>query len=956
MFNGLALVPGGVLAQQFGKNKVQYETFDWKVLATEHLEIYFYPEESALAERAAEYGEAACRDLDSQLGHKLTKRIPLIVYKSHYHFRQNNVTPARVGESTGGFTEIFRNRVVLPYTGSEPAFRHVIHHELVHAYVFDKLYGGPVRSLFALQYSFHIPLWFMEGIAEYYSNRWDSEAEMMIRDAALRENLPPFHEIQGGYFVYKSGWSAVGYLVKRFGDDVIPRILEDLDKTRVLEESLATVTGEDLAKIGAGWLKEVKKRTWPTVSYLNEPGALGCPLEATSPEGSLDLHPSLSPSGKRIAFLSTRSGTPDLWITGSDAERPPWVLVRGSRGGKFESLHPFRSSVGWSPDEKMLVVAAQKGARDALYVFDVESRRVLAEHAPELDSIERPDWSPRNAQFVFTGMKDGQVDLWVMDADGSSLRRLTNDLFEERGPRFSPDGEEIAYASDHGSLELDLFSVHVETGAVRTLRVAPGNQWDPCWASDGKLVYHVSDEHGTRDLMVVSEHGDEAKRLSALVGGVDSPSCARESKRLAFTAYHAGRSSVFVVEDADTLSAVEAPKVLFESSPWSEETPDSSASAPAPVASLEPRTAADPGAVEGYRPRFRTEWITGAVGYGGRGASGAVQATITDILGNHRLFVGTQVYRSLRDSDFIAAYSYLPSRFDYQLSLFHMRDFFFSSRTSLGQPIGEEGDRAFFSERQWGFLVSAAYPFHTFRRVSLEVGFVDQERIRYTGESRELGEELEEIGSSRSKLLTPRLHHTFDNTLSALSGPVQGTRYFLSLQHAVAIGGDRLSYTTALLDLRRYFQFDRHYVLALRGMAAASFGPNPQVFQLGGPNTIRGFPLQEFHGRNAGLLSIEFRYPFLEYVRFGWPLRSAFGGVRGNIFVDAGAAFEDASSFRFTDESGEGNTALEDLKVGFGVGFRARIAFLPVRVDVGWPTDFARAGSPTWHFSIGPEY
>jgi outer membrane protein assembly factor BamA len=285
-----------------------------------------------------------------------------------------------------------------------------------------------------------------------------------------------------------------------------------------------------------------------------------------------------------------------------------------------------------------------------------------------------------------------------------------------------------------------------------------------------------------------------------------------------------------------------------------------------------------------------------------------------------------------------------------------MRDFLFSSRTSLGQPIGEEGNRAFFSERQWGVLVSAAYPFHTFRRVSLEVGFVDQERIRYTDESREFGEELEEIDSSRSRLLTPRLHHTFDNTLSGLSGPIQGTRYFLSLQHAVAIGGDPLSYTTAMADLRRYFPFNRQYVLALRGMAAASLGPDPQVFQLGGPNTIRGFPLQEFRGPNAALFSIEFRYPFLEYVRFGWPFRSGFGGVRGNIFVDLGTAFEDWSRFRFFDVSGEGNRALEDLKVGFGMGFRVRVAFLPVRVDVGWPTDLARAGSPTWHFSIGPEY
>jgi outer membrane protein assembly factor BamA len=178
----------------------------------------------------------------------------------------------------------------------------------------------------------------------------------------------------------------------------------------------------------------------------------------------------------------------------------------------------------------------------------------------------------------------------------------------------------------------------------------------------------------------------------------------------------------------------------------------------------------------------------------------------------------------------------------------------------------------------------------------------------------------------------------------------------MSFQHSIPIGGDDLTYGTVLADLRRYSRYHKRYVVAFRVMGASSFGPDPQRFFLGGPNTVRGFPFQRLDGRNVALFSGEFRYPFLDYVKFGWPLRSAFGGVRGNLFLDVAAAFDDPTYFRLSGDSGLGPGGLDDLKIGFGVGARVRFAFLPLRFDVGWPTDLTRVGSPRWYFTIGPEF
>jgi len=100
-------------AQYFGRNKVQYEKFDFKVLKTDHFDIYYYPEEEASVRLAARMAERWHARLTRLLQHELSGRQPLILYAAHPHFEQTNILD-EVGEGTGGVTESNRRRVILP--------------------------------------------------------------------------------------------------------------------------------------------------------------------------------------------------------------------------------------------------------------------------------------------------------------------------------------------------------------------------------------------------------------------------------------------------------------------------------------------------------------------------------------------------------------------------------------------------------------------------------------------------------------------------------------------------------------------------------------------------------------------------------------------------------------------------------------------------------------------------
>jgi len=152
-------------AQYFGRNKVQYERFDFKVLATDHFDIYYYPEEEAAVRLAARMAERWHARLTRLLQHELSGRQPLILYAAHPHFQQTNIL-GEIGEGTGGVTESNRRRVILPFAGGLAETDHVLGHELVHAFQYNVAQG---RGGIGLRGMMTLPLYLVEGMAEYLS-------------------------------------------------------------------------------------------------------------------------------------------------------------------------------------------------------------------------------------------------------------------------------------------------------------------------------------------------------------------------------------------------------------------------------------------------------------------------------------------------------------------------------------------------------------------------------------------------------------------------------------------------------------------------------------------------------------------------------------------------------------------------------------------------------------------
>ena len=242
-------------AQYFGRNKVQYERFDFKVLATEHFDIYYYPEEEAAVRARRANGRALVRAaLASCLQHELSGRQPLILYAAHPHFQQTNILDGEIGEGTGGVTESIERRVILPFAGGLAETDHVLGHELVHAFQYDMasqvdMQGRPIGP--GLQ---ALPLWFIEGMAEYLSiGPIDSNTAMWVREAASRDAMPSIDKLDDpDFFPYRYGHAFWAYVAGRWGDRVVGDMLRATGPDGNIEAAIAAVLGVDDEQLTQG--------------------------------------------------------------------------------------------------------------------------------------------------------------------------------------------------------------------------------------------------------------------------------------------------------------------------------------------------------------------------------------------------------------------------------------------------------------------------------------------------------------------------------------------------------------------------------------------------------------------------------------------------------------------------------------------------------------------------------
>ena len=958
-------------AAQFGQNKVQYRRFRWHVLETAHFQIHYYEQERPAALEAARMAERSYAYLKDFYQHDMEDRIPLILYSSHQDFEQSNVIAGFISEGTGGVTESLKGRVTLPLTGSYAELNHVLTHELVHAFQFD-IAKRNMRGMLGMG---TLPLWMMEGMAEWVSNGMDPVTSMWIVDAVHRHKLPTVAEMARlqDIRVYRMGQALFQVIADEYGEERVRRILRGPETRRdpkfAPRDSLyepnepppTSAFGRDSPTVGpdstvfapgAASTATLDKawRAWAdslahTLGHaLVNPDSVAKRLTPAGKYGrSFHLAPVISPDGQRVLYYSSRGLHNELFL--AERKGDSWVsrsLVSGEETPALEALPLLSASADWAPDGEQIVFVGTERGQDVLQIYDLEKRRIVRRLRTELMSVNNPSWSPDGRFLVFSGLEGGQEDLFLVELQSGQLTRLTQDAYAERTPRFSPQGDALLFATDRGPatdlralqfgswniarMELRREGDRLMAGNVEVAVESPANDFAPQWGPDGSSIAFISDRDGTYQVYTLDLGSGAVRQRTRFDAGVvgivpTGPAFSwAKSNDVVFSVFHNGGWTLYGTHGfpADDAGEVQTDRLALTRS-----APEAIGAAAATGVLDKDRP---------YRARLTPEYaVLGGLYIGNGGAAGSGQLLLGDMLGNHYLYLSAFIRSQIDQSEFLLQYADLSRRWMWGTAVYQFRD-------ELG--LFTAPDSIQFSNRtRFGVLGEISYPFDRFRRVdfSLDLQTVNDETASVLFST---GEQLA-AANSRVYYVIPGISYVRDT--SAYSGftPIAGGRFRIGVEQALG----NIDYSFGVLDWRRYLNYRTRSALALRLIAAGSAGPDKQRLRLGGPDTFRGADYGALVGSRAVLTNAEFRFPLIPTTEL----------LRGVVFVDAASVWWEGFPPTLTTRGGPLGFSLNDLQLAYGFGFRAFVG-LPLRIDFAFPTNLAVQGDMRTLFAIGWDF
>lgn len=885
----------------FGRNKVQYSDFDWQIIQTKHFQIYHYKEAKELAEIGAQYAEEAYDHLQQKFNHSLIDTVPLIFYASPLHFKQTNTTPGFIPDGVGGFFEFIKGRVVIPFEGSLYQFRHVIRHELTHVFMTSKIANS--LKLHGKSIGLSPPLWFTEGLAEFFSTKWDTQADMVIKDAVLSGymvGLSNWERVYGTFIMYKIGQRVLEYIAENYGEDKVYLLMENFWMDESFSNVMKYTIGKSYEEFDREFLYYLEKTYYPQMKDYDSPSQVSVNLHTES----FAHKPTYFEKGrkKQIYYIGNKTGYTSIFRIDRNNPDGPELVIEGEKSDEFEEFHFFRTGMDVSSNG-LLAFITQKGDADALHLYDVENEEVVTSYSfDNIVSIGSPSWNSDGKHIVFPAADfSGKNDIYILNTADNTLKRLTNDYYDDRDPDFSPDGRFIVFSSDRTSFGMNqsynLFLYGLEDESISYLTVGKQIDHSPHFSSDGRKIIYTSDAEGPQNIWMI-DLGEkfavqtntkgansvsniptidydnlETRQLTNFVTAAYDPRWAGDD-RIVFSAFEQGGIDIRLLSDVkekyDSSKNRKKIDLRQKGDNWVAQRIDLKSK----KNTLK------------YEKRYSFDIATTALTVDpvfGANTGGIV--SLSDLLGNERYYF-LVFNNSSGDAEFWKSFNIAISkvsvekRMNYSYGIFHLS----------GRRYDLSEFNTTFYERSFGGYLSLAYPLSFFRRIEMTTSL--SQTIR----------NYEFYDNNRSLLLSNYLSYVRDNTLWGWMGPIDGERLNITLGYTTDIANSLTNYYSVFFDYRKYLRLGNPATLALRTQMFYNEGRDPRRFFMGGSWSLRGWPLNSIRGSKMWQANAELRFPILNIValRFPFGIGMDFPGIKGAVYFDAGKAWDLSYSDRIT--------------------------------------------------------
>lgn len=886
-------------AQYFGQNKVRYKNLKFQVYQTPHFELYYYLKNDSLVKNFAKEAEI-WYDLHQQVFRDtFSKKNPLILYSNHPDFQQTTALSGEIGVGTGGVTEGMKNRVIMPVSMLEHQTRHVLGHELVHAFQYHSLIEGDSTNLENIG---NLPLWMVEGMAEYLSvGKQDAYTAMWMRDALLNHDIPTLKDLttSNKYFPYRYGQAFWSYIGSTYGDTVIVPFFKETAKYGY-EMAIRRTFGYDERTLSSLWKTSIENTYKPYLKDTSQAPVGNRIIDNNNGGENYNVAPAVSPDGNYVAFLSEKDLLSiDLFLANAHTGEIIRKLTSKSRNSHIDEFNFIESSGAWSPDSKRFAFSAFSAGVTKLFIVDIATGRTVATEAMgDVEEFSNITWSPNGVDIAFSGLKEGQSDLYQFNLNTKKLIQLTNDRFSQYHPSYSRDGKAIVFSTDRSNYNRSSVSVDITMSlavmdlASRRITDLPifegANNLNPQYSADNKSIYFLSNRDGFRNLYRYNLADQDIEKLTTYFTGISgiteySPALSLSNGGdVVYSYYRAQKYAIYNARSSDfTAEKVETTDINFDAAQLP---PAKSVGVNIINANLNnferfEEIPTDSIKTIEYKPQFKLDYLSSngvgaSVGRFGTGLSSGIMGVFSDILGRNQIYAAASVNGEIYDFGGQIAYINQESRINWGGSLSHIPYVSGQVTAALESiPIQGGGTATVYNERydiirtfEDQAQAFGSYPFSKNHRFEVGTGVsrysyrIDRYNNYYEYNNGFIGYQ---IGANKVKLsradaestygvpfepfTTYQLNTAFvgDNSFSGLTSPLDGYRYRVGIENY--LGDYKLAALT--LDGRKYVRI-KPVTLAARLYSYSRFGRDQdRLYSMyaGYGYLIRGYEANSFY-------------------------------------------------------------------------------------------------------------
>ena len=809
-----------------------------------------------------------------------------------------------------------------------------------------------------------------------------------VRESRAGIHLAPAISPRGDKLVFISNKSLYNdiYLASAIDGEVISKLVEgersaDFESLRFFSTSISWSPDEQYiafpAKVGARdalYIMDVRKKKVVRRIKVDLDGATS---------------PSWSPDGGKLVFVGLQGGQSDLYVVDATGGN-----LRALTRDRYTDRDPV-----WSPDGRKIAFSTDRGdvtnfrtltfGYQQLALYDLATGEV--EKIPDqIGKSISPQWSADGEKIAFVSDRTGISNIFIRDMNSGETYQITNILTGVTNVTAAGPAISWAHKADRlvfSSLSwggFDLFSISDPVSLMKE----PYDHAKSATPGASPEAAQLAPPLRTEPSEETADGGDG--------DGVDGDGADGDETSLAPEVAVDSNQSPSQDGDSKERQSISAPKeekvttiqTVLTASPDTTSTPNATTPREPPEEKGSPDLMQQPEFPFGpvtrgigpggelpdttawmdgtftkkkYSPDFGLDFIGGNAGYATNvGLVGSSLLSFSDILNNHKILVGANVFGSLTDANLLLQYTNLTRRVNWSVAAFqYSYDLFYNYQSPILTQVTTQINRGVH------FFVSR--PFSKFSRLELGVQGVHRTRELVDVSFNYFGIRRNRRGSLGSvNFLQPTAALVTDHTLYGVTGPIAGARGRIEVTPTFG----ELQYTRGFVDYRSYINVLQRYAFAFRLFGLASEGRDQELFPFGGPYDFRGANYWSVWGSKVAMVNAEFRFPLIDVLAMGWPLPVAFQQIRGSLFIDAGGAWDQNTSAvqanqyagypnvgdfvdgRLMRANGLGPGRMEELSgspiaVAYGIGARARLGFLILKFDVARQFDLDRR--PSWY-------